>query len=105
MTLHDAELLMHQLMEKHGVVGVTFRWRKRLKRWGALGSYHHQKKTISLQPNFVELNSDEAVTEVMLHEIAHALTPNHRHNKYWKAKAVEIGCKPDKTFRGELKYN
>ena len=43
--------------------------------------------------SFVKLNDVDKVTQVMLHEIAHALCDRHAgHGATWKAKALAIGC-------------
>jgi predicted SprT family Zn-dependent metalloprotease len=38
------------------------------------------------------------ITNTILHEIAHALTPGHKHDYVWRQKFIEIGG--DGTMRG-----
>ena len=47
------------------------------------------------------LNDEKEVTNTILHEIAHALTPGHHHDRVWKAKAREIGCTGDRCYSGK----
>lgn len=49
-----------------------------------------------------EWPTDEVI-DTILHEIAHALTPKDRgHGEEWRAKCVEIGAKPDRTYGNDL---
>lgn len=57
--------------------------------WGA--------KLVAMQAHFFFALTSEQVEEIILHELAHALTPNHGHDPVWKAKARELGCKPAAT--------
>jgi len=91
MQIIECEKLYKELAEKNGC-DFKLEWTKRVKRYRRLGSCWTKEKKITLQPVFVELNEVEAITNVILHEIAHALTPNHGHNKFWKRKAKSIGC-------------
>jgi predicted SprT family Zn-dependent metalloprotease len=50
---------------------------------------------IELSSPFVLVNEFDAINDVLLHEIAHALVGrNHNHDNIWKNKAEEIGAKP-----------
>lgn len=42
---------------------------------------------------FLDNNTEDEIMETLLHEIAHALTPGHGHDRVWKAKCIEIGGK------------
>jgi predicted SprT family Zn-dependent metalloprotease len=92
MTKQDAENIVHELIRQHKLDGWTFGWMRRRDPFRRAGQCDWGKKRISLQPVYVELNDARLVMNTILHEIAHALTPRHGHNKYWKAKAREIGC-------------
>lgn len=69
-----------------------------------LGVCVHSKKTIYISPYHVKENTLEQAKDTILHEIAHALTPNCGHGKKWKAVAREIGAVPRaKTYDLESK--
>lgn len=43
------------------------------------------------------------VIDTILHEIAHALTPKDKgHGAEWRAKCLEIGAKPERTYGADL---
>lgn len=98
----NTEIHALKLMEKHGLNNWVFSWIKSSNKVGRAGDCNHKKKIIRLSPLFVELNSQEHITNTILHEIAHALTPNHGHNKFWKRKAIEIGCTGSRTYSKEV---
>lgn len=52
-------------------------------------SYH--TKTISLSKILVQRHSENKVYEIILHEVAHALTPGHKHDEVWRAKCIQLG--------------
>lgn len=88
----ECERLAQELFTKHNLLEWKLVWKKKLVRWSTAGSCNYRKKIITLQPTYVEKNGVEEITNTILHEIAHALMPRHHHNKFWKRKAIEIGC-------------
>ena len=64
---------------------VDLRWYSRL-----LGLCSFRDRRISLSVNLVSTNSKEIVRQVLLHEIAHALTHAGHNKKFW-AKFKELG--------------
>lgn len=54
----------------------------------------YRRKVIRLSRPFVELNEVPLIVEAVRHEIAHALTPGHRHDAVWKEMAVRVGARP-----------
>ena len=49
------------------------------------------------------LNTIEESKDVVLHEIAHALTgPGHGHDWAWKQKCVLVGARPERCYTSEL---
>lgn len=98
MNLQEAKELALQLMAKHGLIekGWKFEY-DQSKSHGGMCRY--SSKIIFLSAPFTEIRSVENVTDTILHEIAHALVPRgSHHNKVWKRKAVEVGCKPVRCF-------
>ena len=51
------------------------------------------KKYIVLSKPVIMANSLRFARGTILHEIAHALTPEHGHDSTWKAKCIELGIK------------
>ncbi|WP_158728618.1 SprT-like domain-containing protein [Flavobacterium sp. I-STPA6A] len=102
MRLLQAEKLVHALMDKHGLIkeGWKFKW---LKHSSAAGVCNYTKKEINLSLELTILNTESEVRDTIIHEIAHALTPNEGHGKKWKAKCVEIGCRPEQFFTDKQK--
>jgi predicted SprT family Zn-dependent metalloprotease len=56
------------------------------------GQCRYGSKEIGLSVHLFAIWTYEAAMNTVLHEIAHALCPNHGHDKVWKAKAKSIGC-------------
>jgi hypothetical protein len=86
--------LARRLLAIHGLPGWSFGYnRSKLQ----MGQCLYGPRQIALSVHFVELNSDEAVLDTLLHEIAHALVgPGHGHDTVWQAKCVEVGAKPER---------
>lgn len=103
MTLETAQKNTEELIKKHKLDGWKFEWLKRVVKFSKAGCCNYKTKTIKLSPTFVELNSDEEIINTILHEIAHALTPKHHHNKFWKRKAIEIGCTGSRCYSDKVK--
>lgn len=57
-----------------------------------LGMCMYKDKAIILNAHHVDMHPQAEIIDTILHEIAHALTPNHGHDSVWAAKAREIGC-------------
>jgi predicted SprT family Zn-dependent metalloprotease len=109
MDLITAERLAKQLMAKHGLNKPTwsFQFDNAKRRFGVCrtsklrGTQTIVRGTISLSRNLTLINDEAKVTDVILHEIAHALTPGHGHDWVWRAKCVEIGAKPERCYSEE----
>ena len=93
MDLIAAKILAIELMAQHGLLqkGWSFEFDSSKRRFGVCV---YNTRVIGLSSQLVELNSEAEVRDVILHEIAHALVGfKHHHDRVWKAKAIEIGCK------------
>ncbi len=96
MNLDQAEKIAVSLMEKHQLTNWSFAFDRAKVRFGCC---HYTKKTITLSRYLTELNTEAHVRDTILHEIAHALVgKKHNHDRIWKAKALEIGCKPRRCY-------
>ena len=110
MELTDAKILAENLMQKHGLSNYSFDFIQSLHKFGVC---NNAKKIIYLSIPLVKINSTERVTQTILHEIAHALTPGNGHNKKWLSMARSIGfilqaryttsntVVPDKNYEGK----
>lgn len=100
MRLSDAETLARQLMSKHGLGHWEFKFDGGKRRFGYCRYPHGgQPGVISLSRYLTELNVEAEVRNVILHEIAHALTPTGElHGPEWKRVAREIGCTGDRCY-------
>jgi predicted SprT family Zn-dependent metalloprotease len=92
-----------------------------LKKWGLTGSHNndwcfvwdlkavrrygqcrYSKKEIGVTKVLANLNTIEESKDVVLHEIAHALTgPGHGHDAAWKRMCVRVGAKPERCYTSE----
>lgn len=108
MNLTEIEKRAKTLMVEHGVGSLEFAFDNSRSRLGAthmrifnrgLSSERHIPFKITLSKNYAMILPAEEIEEVILHEIAHALTPGHNHNAVWKAAARRIGAKPERCAR------
>lgn len=88
----DAYRLIRKLMHQHGVGNWLLAFRPQMRRH--YGRCFRLRRTIVISLPMVECNGPTSVTQVALHEIAHALTVGG-HNPAWQAKAREIGWQGD----------
>lgn len=93
MDLRYASSIARKLMHQHGLTDWQFKFDGAKRRNGCC---NHSKKIISLSRHYVRLNSEELVTDTILHEIAHALTPGAKHGPEWKSMCAEIGARPQR---------
>lgn len=64
-----------------------------------LGRCHYDKKQIEITRHWIPVLNDREIRDVILHEIAHALTPGDGHGKHWKYVAMELGANPKATAK------
>lgn len=98
MQLTRATELTHEMMQQHGLtqLGWTFKFNRAIKCFGVC--YLHRRQ-IQLSRPLVELNTEERVRDVILHEIAHALVPaGVHHGPVWKRMAIKIGAIPKTCY-------
>jgi predicted SprT family Zn-dependent metalloprotease len=89
----QAVSLADSLLAEHELVDWRFKFDHAIAR---CGSCQFRNKQISLSRHFVELNDRDEVTNVLLHEIAHALAgPGIGHGKKWQVIAQQIGARPE----------
>ena len=107
MKCEDACVMALSLMRRHltlrddpsGRDGWYFEWSDRKANYGDCS---YLKKRIRLAKGLTKVCSADQVRDTVLHEIAHALVgPGHGHDRIWRAKALEVGCK---TARSGSEY-
>jgi predicted SprT family Zn-dependent metalloprotease len=64
------------------------------------GQCRYAAKEVGFSVHLFAIWTYKAAMNTVLHEIAHALCPNHGHDKVWKAKAIEIGCTGARQYDG-----
>lgn len=93
MNVTQAQRLLREQLDKHELYHVDAKMNGRLTR--AFGRYKYNRlyndRSIELSIPLVEINDEERVMKTILHEIAHALTEGHGHDRVWQAKLLEIG--------------
>src|SRR3990167_4820040 len=57
-----------------------------------LGLCSYKDKCIILNAHHIDIHPTPEVRNTILHEVAHALTPHHKHDSVWADKARELGC-------------
>ncbi len=82
--------LARSMMDEHGLTHWSFGFDTATRR---LGVCIIGRQRIQLSRTFTRLNPEDKVKQVILHEIAHALSPrNAHHGEQWKKTAIAIGC-------------
>lgn len=78
------------LMDRHGLIakGWRFAWNKRARAYGVC---RYREKRIELSQVLCLPLKERDVVNTLLHEIAHALTPGHKHDQVWQEVFIAIG--------------
>lgn len=103
MELFHTKTLALKLMKQHGLLdqGWTFNFDRAKSR---LGQCNYSVKQITVSKYMSAYADEETLTQVLLHEIAHALLPVYGpngkkigHGPIWKKKAASIGYTGKRT--------
>jgi len=99
MTQNEIERLARQLMADHGFSHIPLRWSNGKRILGAVRFLRvtHQPIDLTLSKIMLPLLPEDQVRDVILHEIAHLMTPGEGHGPRWKAACRQIGAKPERT--------
>jgi len=93
MNITRAKQILREELDKHELYYVEAKMNGRLT--SAFGRYRYHRlsnyKVVELSTKLVEINDEERVRLTILHEVAHALTEGHGHDRVWQAKLLEIG--------------
>jgi hypothetical protein len=100
MDTNEARRQTLALMHAHGLTqnGWTFTWDRAKNRFGAC---RYARKQISLSFPLTALGAEDEVTNTIIHEVAHALTPGAGHGYAWRAKFLEMGGDGKRCASGE----
>jgi predicted SprT family Zn-dependent metalloprotease len=86
--------LAHELLSAHGLSGWSFGFNRSKVN---MGLCRYGLRSVELSAHFVERNSEEAVRDTLLHEIAHALAGRGAgHGPLWKAMCLRVGARPER---------
>ena len=88
MKLGLGEYMAGVYLDTHGVTGWRFVWDDTIDQDGYCD---YDTQTIAVSRRLAEANSDGWFRDVVLHEIAHALTPGAGHGQRWRETAIRIG--------------
>lgn len=104
LTKADVRALAEMAMEDHGLdlEGFTFRLSNARTEFGSVTWGPGAKREIAISWPLAKKNGLDETLDTILHECAHALVgPSHGHDWVWKAKALEIGARPERCSHGE----
>ncbi|UOW93145.1 SprT-like protease [Mycobacterium phage NoShow] len=92
---HDAMRITQDLLRQHGLDGWHLTFDNSRRRAGAC-NYTYRRIQLSLPLMAQRSWADTHMT--ITHEIAHALTPGHKHDQVWAAKHRELGGNGQRCF-------
>lgn len=67
------------------------------------GSCDYKHRTLYFSTYYASRATEKEFEEVVLHEVAHAMTPGKGHGKEWKDTARKLGCSGDETVESRQK--
>lgn len=92
MNSSEAASFAYNKLREHGLGAWTVRISKAQNHNWFLGLCSYKDKCIIINGHHVDIHPEAEIVNTILHEVAHALCPNHQHDDVWAAKAREIGC-------------
>jgi predicted SprT family Zn-dependent metalloprotease len=85
-------LTARKILDEHGLQNWKFSYNRRKLH---MGLCWHYTKVIQLSKYFVLNNDFDAIHDILMHEIAHALLkPGEQHSPKWQALASKLGATP-----------
>ena len=84
--LNKIEEFAKRELQKYKLHSWKFVWDTRAR--VRYGQCRYDKKEIGVSKSMVIINTLEESKNTVLHEIAHALAPGHKHNHVWKQKCL-----------------
>ena len=96
-TTTQAQLLISQLTVKHGVGYYNINMVQRCKKRTTVATCNRRMKRFDFVEHYATHLTEQDFIELILHEIAHALTPNHGHDRIFRNMCYRIGGHPKAT--------
>jgi predicted SprT family Zn-dependent metalloprotease len=87
--LIEAHYLALSLMEQHNLSAWRLDFTQTLR---VAGTCRLDAAVIEISERYIRVNGEPELREIMLHEIAHAITGRMRHDRVWRAVAKSLGC-------------
>lgn len=94
-TLTEAKNTILELTEKHKFANYTVSFIDKGHKRTVVASCNNFRRTFEFIKHYATHLTNEDFVGVILHEIAHALTPGHGHDGYFKSVCRRIGGVPD----------
>jgi predicted SprT family Zn-dependent metalloprotease len=86
------------LIFSHGLIGWSVKLDNALRR---AGQCDYETKTLSFSRNLLASRTYEGSLDTIRHEVAHALTQGHKHDRVWSAKFRQLGGNGKRCFDTE----
>lgn len=91
--------------------GTQFKWSNAKRRFGSCryrwrrnygtGNREYYDFCITISYPLANINSWEEVKKVVIHEIAHARTPDHGHDRAWQRECIRLGGDGQRCYTNE----
>ena len=101
MTPAEASRITCQLFHEHGLTGWGLKYGNAKR---TAGSCDYRHKLITLSKYLMAQRPYEDTLNTITHEIAHALTRGHNHDRVWAAKHRELGGDGKRCFAHDDKH-
>lgn len=95
MTEYQARALARNLLDGHGLASWTFTFDNARRRAGLC---NYTRRIISLSRPLMAQRTYDETYETLTHEVAHALTPGHKHGHIWAAQHRALGGNGQRCF-------
>lgn len=96
-TTTQAQLLISRLIVKHGVGNYDIKMVQRCKKRITIARCNRKSEYFEFVIHYATHLTDTDFIELILHEIAHALTPGHGHDRVFRNMCYRIGGHPAAT--------
>ena len=104
MTIEQMEKEIRALIAEHAPRGTKFKWSNARSAFGHC-AYKYNRDTgryggfiISISKPLATQNDWETVRKTVIHEIAHANTPSHHHDRVWRRECIRLGGDGERCY-------